>query len=333
METPATVLHESASVPDNSFSPVFEQRKLKVEEREYEYPFLVISKAEDWRPALATQAKYDMPMPGTDRSMSFPMTGISLKIWEGIEARHVIPEWEGGGDPTKEFDVKRQAVIQQRNVCILEAALQKTIPGKNPDEKVAFLNERCPGEIEALFVFIHKRLCNWSTQEQPLLDQYLHHCALAHQNKVVEFKDFDDWTKASESQYTFRMQRATDQYIIEIPIKGLSRQNRDQIMEETKETEPPHVPVWDARKGAYDRTQTKPNRQDPAWLKVARAVHQKRTVMYLERCLPFEIPGTTGLDKYDWLAERLVGDVTKLKDFIETELLSYGSRYQNFYML
>lgn len=317
-------------VQPKSFDLPIEERVLRIQDQEFRFPFLVIDQAEKWVEASQIRGVYKMPIVGTSTSLAFPMRGPSLQQWEAIEARFVVPEWQDDGDPPQEFTDNRKSVVAERRVAMLECCLDKSIPGNNAQEKIAFLNERCPGELEALFQYIENSLCNWAeAPDSQLLNEYNRVAQKAMTNKVVEFASFDDWKKANETQYVFRMQRPTDDYIVEVPINGLSRAQKEEIQERTKESIPPMVPI--IVEGKFDRSgRTRPNYQDPSWLKRTRTLMQTRTVMYFDACLPFSIPGGNIQERYDWISKRLVGDITKIQGFIEGEILSFGSRYNFF---
>jgi hypothetical protein len=318
---------DAAPVP---LSPQIEGRVLRVGDQETEFPFLVIDSPEKWAEATQVKAIYQMPIIGSGKSIAFPMIGPSLEKWESIEAKFVVPEWQDEGDPTDDFLNNRKKILAERRIAILECCLNKQFPGETAEQKIAYLNDRCPGEVEALIQFIENSLCNWSDGPQStLLTEYSQVAQRAMGGAVIEFNSFDDWKKANEAEYFFRMQRPTDAYIIEIPLKGLSRDQKEHIQTETKESVPPLRPVF-GHDRRPDKTKTVPNYQDPAWLKRTRTLMQKRTVMYFDACMPFTIPGNNVQEKYQWIAQRLVGDITKVKDFIETEFMSFGSRYSFF---
>lgn len=307
-----------------------EHRKMEVDGVEYSFPILTVNSPELWLPASEIKGSFNMVYAGTDRSMRFSMTGISLNEWEKIEQQNIIPEWMENGVESPEFLAKKKLAIEAKNIAILEAALCMKFPGKNVEEKITFLRKRVPGEVDSIYNHVQMKICNWVGGEDPtLLMQYnqLNQVAIP---KVIDFKDFADWKEAAETQYIFRMQRPSDDYIIEVPIHGISKEVKENILEETKESDPPLVPVWNSRTGRMDPSLTKPNFLDASWLKRSRAIHQKRTTMYLESCLPFNIPGSDQKQKYEWISHRLVGDVLRFQNFIESELMGYGARYKSF---
>src|SRR3954471_12237850 len=71
----------------------FETRLLKVGDQEYTFHFLVIDSPEKWDEAEKTMGTYKMPIVGTHQVIAFPMHGPSLKQWEDIEVKFIVPEW------------------------------------------------------------------------------------------------------------------------------------------------------------------------------------------------------------------------------------------------
>lgn len=296
------------------------------------FPFLVVDAPEKWPEAKEFTYEYNMPMLGTQDRLRFPLTGVSLAEWSEVDASVVVPEWDGEvGKESDEFLTVKNQAVAHKEVILLEKSLGKPIPGKSSEEKRAFLAQRNPGEIDALMLYIRDCACGWSDVDPQLVAEYqelLRKGTL--QPEAKQFTSFDDWKVATECTYCFRRQRMGDKYILEFPLKGITRADKERIEIETKEPPAPKVPSRDAE-GKMDRNApTKEDRTDPSWLKMARAVYEKETVLLLQATLTFTIPGDNEKEQYDWISKRLVGDVMQLKKYIQTDLLTFTSRYNFF---
>ena len=324
IETP-----DSDDTTKDSKDTIIERRISDSFGTEVPYKFLVLDSTDKWPVAGNFSSHYDMPVLGSNSSIRFNLTGISLKEWESIEADNVIPAQQEGQDD-KEYESERDSVVLKKEVAIFEKAIGQSIPGKKAEEKIDWLKQRNPGEIEALFRYIQNDLCNM--RNGSMIDSYnlaLEH-GKANEKEIRDFSNFEDWQTATTSQYTFRMQRPYEDYIIEVPLRGLSQELKKDIDAQTKDPEPPKMPHRDPKTNRFDPMDMRPNFSDPAWLRSSRAVNQKRTAMYMDACLMFDIPGSNWQEKYNWLADRLTGDVINIKNFIENDLVGFRSRYDFF---
>lgn len=329
-ETPSDI--RTADFPVETFNPenFLEERVVTPKGGQpTTFRFLVVDDPQKWEEAAALFCNYDMPVVGTypPEVMRFPLSGISMKVWEATEIANPVPEWDGAdGDVTKDFKKEQDRIAREKNVEIFERSLGKKIPGVNAAEKVRWLNDRSPGEADALLLFVTNQACNLQDGQQMMSYNLLSRTC---EQVVTMIDDFEKWTKAVESKYVFRMQRPFQDYILEFPMRGIDETRRLEIEEETKRPHPPIVPKRDS-KGRFDPTQMVPDYNDHTWLQQSRAVTQKRTVMFFESCLTFSIPGIDVKQKYDWISKRLVGDVVRVRRFIEDSLLSYKARYDVF---
>lgn len=328
MNTKSTKSDKKMKFKNSTPEEKFETRNLKDENgSDNFYSFLVIDSAEKWEDACDLHTHYDMPIIGTDRKIRFPLQGISQAEWEQIELKVNVPEWEGPeGEETPEFEEGVERAVLEKKMLLFEAATGQKVPGENTEQKIAFLEDRCPGEVDALFAFISQVLSNFVGGS--ILDEYN---IIRNRSKaeVHEFKSFDDWHKASESKYIFRMQRPFQRHIIEIPLKAIDSSTKNKIFRDTEPPTPPRVPKR-LPDGSFNPRETEPNYKDTAWKQRQRACGQRRVVNLLDACLPFLIPGSNDKEKYEWLSRKLVGDVIQLRDFIEDDILGYGSRYDFF---
>lgn len=299
-----------------------------VDERgsERHFKVLVVDCPEKWLTSETVLFTYDMPVLGTNRFKRFKFTGISLSAWDDLESAHLVPIWQGDGQPNEAFNAEREKVSREKMVHVLEVSLKEKIPGSTWAEKADWLENKNMGEFQALYMAAQYEACN--LRDGDILSDYID---LSSMNRQVEdFTGFSKMDDASKSQYFFRQQRPGDNYIIEFPLRGVSSRQREEIDNECKEPEPPKVPKRDHTRGTLDFKNMIPNLQDKQWLDRCRVVGRKRTMMYFNACLPFEIPGKTINEQFDWLGNKVVGDIVKLKRFMTEEITSYASRYNSF---
>jgi len=293
-----------------------------------EFDIMVIDSADKWDEATSFHSEYTMPILGSNKKLRFKLQGISYADWAKIEAANQIPDWTGEGEPSAEFTHQLDYIAMCKNVAFFELSTGKKIPGNTPKDKVDFLSERNPGEINALFTFLTDKAC--ALKDGLLLADYEAFSRQAILPEVVEIEDFNSWSKASDSQYFFRMQRPFQDYILEFPIKGIDKDVRKRIDDETKFPSPPQTLARRPGGKGFDPSQIVYDNKDPSYIKSCNAIEQKRTLLFMEQCLLFPIPGSTTKEKYDWLSKRLVGDVFRLRSFIQNDLLSYRNRYDVF---
>lgn len=308
-----------------------EHRRLKMKNgNDQTFDFLVVDTAEKWQPANEFYSMYDMPLVGTSKKIRFHLQGISLAAWEEMEQDHKLPEWESDGTPDVEFEQRREQILSEKFSHVFELALGKKLPGESYAEKATYLRQLNPGEVQALFLFVQNTACNYRNGE--LIDTYMRAVLsrMDAESDLVEFSGFEEWKVATEACYVFRMHRPFEDYLIEFPLKNISSEDRSRIEAECRDPEPPRKPKRDSKTKRIIAGETEPDFMDDHWLKKCRAVNQKKLVMYLDACLPFQLPGENQLKQYEWVSQRLMGDVVRLKEFIEQELCGYASRYSFF---
>lgn len=294
------------------------------------FKIVIIDSPEKWQAAIEVGANYTMALPGGSK-MQFKLCGVSLKDYEEAETSHPIQRVNEDASEQEQAAQRAEieSAISRKQCCILEKALRKPIPGETIDAKVAYLSQRTSGEIEALYKFVQETLGN-------LVDGNMMQAFLISTTKkdkdddVVEFSDFSDWKTAAETKYTMRMHRGVQDFLIEFPLKGVSEEARREIDLQCKEPDPPKIPKRDPKTGRFDPSILVPNYEDHTWKRSLRAVNQIRTVKTFAACLPFEIPGGNDQQKYAWISERLVGDVVRLKRFIDTEIIGIGAKLDLF---
>lgn len=298
-----------------------------------EIPVLTLDSPEKWLIASERRTSLVMKVPGTSKSLKIPMNGISLAAWEHIEIANPIPQWDSDdGEESVEYKQERRNVILDRNIAIIEAATPMKIKGNNQEDRRATLLSMPEGDTKVLMFFIRTNACNMDMDSEPgfLLQKYNEY--LGKMSRQDEIESFEDWQKACQVTHVMRMQRKDDPYVIEIPMNGISASLNEQILEETKEPEPPLVPFRDALTGKLIPGRSTRNVNDKHYLKKIRAVTQLRVCRYLAACLTFEIPGQNEKEKFDWISQRLVGDVIQIRSFIENDIMGVASRHSFFSM-
>lgn len=290
---------------------------------ERQFKVLVVDSPDKWLSSSTTFTYYNMPVIGTNRSTRFKFQGVSLSVWDDLESAHILPAWTGEGVPPPDFRSEQEKIAREKMAHVLELTLCRKIPGETWGDKATWIERMNPGEMQAMYMSAQYDACN--LRNGPLLNDYNDWSTKSRQ--IEDFAGFESMSDASKSQYFFRMHRPSDEYLLEFPLKGISAKQREEIDRECKEPEPPKAPKRDPITRAIDFKNMVPNLQDKQWLDKCRVVGRRRTIMFFNACLPFEIPGKTLSKQFDWLGGRLVGDVVRLKNFITDELTSYHTRY------
>lgn len=298
-------------------------------------PVLVVDSPEKWLAADMRKVTMSMELPGNNRVLRIPMRGLSMTEWTNVEQTHPIPEWnaEEDGPEPGDFQQLKTDAIDNRVIAIMEIATGQKFPGESLEAKREWLRKRNEAECDAIRAFIRRNLQNFSNDNapltMPLLNRYELDQSLQPINEV-EFASFEDWKAATEVEHVLRFQRWGDPYIVEIPMRSLSAELSNSILENTKEPTPPKVPMRDALTGTFIRGEDRYNRHDMQYLRKLRAANQLRLAKFCNACLMFAIPGENELAQYQWLAGRLAGDVTRVQSFIENDILGITARYNFF---
>lgn len=329
-ETPA---FQSPSTPPFDIETAIETRKIKTKDgTEHPFRFLYIDSPEKWQEAQEIKAQYHMPLLGQDRALVFNLRGLSLSDWEQVEFEHKIPTWSEEGKPTEQFLTEQESLIAAKSCHLVELATGHKFPGETYADKALFFQKLNPGEATALYLYIQNHLSAF--QSGRMLEHYKDILAdRAEQNGSdgnVEFSGFESWQKATELPYLFRMHRPCQDYILEFPLKNISAECKLMIEAETKEPEAPLMPKRDPKTRRFIPGETVPDFNDIHWLEKMRAINQKKAILFFNACLPFSVPGSNRKEQYDWIAQRLMGDIVQVKQFIENDLCGYRSRYNSF---
>jgi hypothetical protein len=307
----------------------FTYRTLNVGGTEKRFKFLVVDSAKKWHEANSLSSVFELKQPGSDQGIKIPFSGISMKQWEEVEVKYPIPEWTSEEEKkTQSFMDREKLATDNKMIALFEISSGKEIPGSNMEEKRSFVELRSPGDSDALFLYVTEVMCNLTSGR--IMDDWNLYSSLSETTlEVTELSGWDDWKPASETKHFFRFQRPFQDYIVEIPMTSISSADKAMIESTCSTPEPPNGPKKFPN-GKFDMSGMEPNYNDPSWQQAARSVAQKRAVKLFEACLPFEIPGDTDKDKYNWIALRMPGDVSNTRRFIEEEVAGYKSRYDFF---
>lgn len=304
------------------------ERKLRLpgQDNEASFPFVVVDCPEAWPEAREMSGQKVMQF--GQNKLSFTTHGVSYDDYVAIQQKWHVPEWDNKDqDPPPNFVAERAMAITDRRIALIEASMQKPVPGATQDDKRNWLRARTQGEVDALISLVNSNGCAWldSNTRTTLISQYQ---AICEQNsRVVNVDDLDAWGAASESKYSFLLQRPFDSFITEFQLRGLQREDVVRIQKECSPGDPPLMSVTDAGGRIIG---TRPNLNDPNFQIRQSKANKKELLLYLKLALPFEVPGKDEAEQMEWLGKRLIGDLTLLKQFIETRILSYQGELELF---
>lgn len=301
------------------------------------FDVLVIDKPEKWLPAKEHSEKLDIKTPGTERIKRFNLNAISYHEWENIEDSNPLPELkqdEYGNDNTSDpqFLEAHNRVHEARNILFIEASIGEKITGTTTEEKTAWLNKRSSGEFQRIVSFVKRTM--GALTDGVTLDQYnavvMSDVSVGDTAAVKEVKSLTDWEEVDDSYGCFRISRPFENYIVEFPVKAISSEVKSEIEKACTPPIPPKGPYVDPITGKIDPRRVMPNVKDPHYLQKVNQMHSKKLLMLVQAALIFEIPGNTHEEKIRWLTDRIVGDVVKLRRFIDEELLGYKQQFDSF---
>lgn len=305
---------------------------IKTKDGESVFNVLRIDTPNKWKEAREIERKYTWKV--GSKNINMHLTGISYGKWSEIEENAPMPDRPDSDSDDKvvdEYNEKMERQLLRKRILVLEAATGFEIPGKSIEEKEEWIKRKGENDLEVLFNYIQSSVC--CTENGEVENDYM--TALIEsdllENSIVDMKSFDDWEDASNTEHIFRFSRPEEDFIIEIPLKGISKEVRKRIESETKDPLPPKVPKRDKRTRRIDpKLPLEYNYNDPGWIKNVQAMAKKRLVLMVSACLTFDIPGNSINEKYTWLSDRLLGDVVKLRNFIRSDLVGF-SEYRDFF--
>lgn len=318
---------------------VYDTRKIIANGITQSFYFLVIDKPEKWERADSFHHVCTLRPPGSSIVLEIPVRGLSYMEWEEIEMAHPMPEFNNeveqlvSKERQAEMERLKSDVVAKRRVKVFEVSTGKVIPGKDLEEKTEWLKRLGTGNADALFAEILDKHSNTANGKGPSsLDNYQQAFETSDTPllTVSKFESFLDLMSLNTAQMFFRMQRQFDNFIIEFPLKHLSDSKREEIDNQVKEPIPDSKPGKNPMTGKPDQNYPIYAWNDPRYRESMRLYIRARTTMLFEAILPFTIPGDSRDDRYKWIGSHLMGDVVRMKDFIEEDVLNYRSRFNFF---
>jgi hypothetical protein len=309
-----------------------EIRKVKTADGEQEFPFVTVDSAEKWLAAEQILCRAKVGLAGSTPK-AVKLKGISYAFWEGIEQAHPLPEMpkdaNGREVNSPEYQDNRNREVTIRKIKLIEYSTGLTIPGDDIAAKIEWYESRAMAEMGQLFVAVENIAAGFGSGNT--VDMY--EMACQHSVSAALLTTIDSlelWDQASSTTAMFRMQRLGQDFILEFPLKAINTQVKRMLDETCKRPEAPKIHLRNPQTQRYDYNLSEPNLKDPGWLEKVRAVDQREKLLLLSNTLLFKIPGVNEKEQYDWISQRMVGDVLKLEEFIRNEILGYKSRVNFF---
>lgn len=313
---------------------IFQTIEVRDGESIYPVKILNIDSAEKWQRASDITRSMDIKTFDSGRKVRIKMKGISLSQWTAVEDRNPIPDQDDYPDGKKtevHEQIEREAVSMKR-IELFELATGMKIPGSSKSERIAWLDSKPSADMDAIFLFIRLKLCNFKPEfgspDEQMLNAY--ETYLQGNEEIVEPGNAEDIFSALSTDFCFRFQRPGDDYITQFKMRHMSSQDYKELELETRSPEAPIVPFRDHVTGNLIPGKTTRNTKDPTYLSKLSAVAKLKTLRILQKCLTFEIPGTTDHERISWIGDRLIGDVLRIKRYIEEEVMGVSSRYNFF---
>jgi len=312
----------------------FQTIEIKDGDSVYPVKILNVNTATAWPKASEIERIMDINTFDSGKKVRLKMRGISLSQWTAVEEKNPILDHDEQIDSKKTelYEQLEKEAIALKRMELFEIATGKKIPGATKQEKINWLESKPAADMDAIFIFIRLKLCNFRPEfgsaDEEMLDAYERY--LQGNSEIVEPDSADDIFSALSSDFCFRFQRPGDDYITQFKMRHISSQDFREIELETKTPEAPIVPFRDALTGSLVPGKTSRNTKDPAYLAKLAAVAKLKTLRILQKCLMFEIPGTSDQERIAWIGERLIGDVLRIKRYIEEEVMGVASRYNFF---
>lgn len=311
-----------------SLSPEFFTERTVGKEK---FSFLVVDQAEKWEAADAFLHSFELQIPTTNKRVIIPCHGISYAQFMSVLIRFPMPTWQGEGEIPPHIKAVRDDISIQRRIAWLELATGKEIPGKTVEAKRDYFNKSNSANLDAFSYFIKRELCN-ADYRGPFLVNYEELVSRFPQENVVTVDSFEDFlAESNDVTYHFRMNRFGQTHIIEFPLKGLSAERREEIEKAVVDPTPPLIPKRHMVTNKPIPGQTEQNLDDPGYLSAMHRASSRRTILYLNACLPFRIPGETEDQQIEWLGKRLMGDVQQINEFINDKIFGIEGRYNFFF--
>lgn len=288
--------------PDETEGGRFEIRKF--EDGVYQsYKVLVIDHPDKWDAAEDLTLKHGVKKGEATIMCDFRVVPYSVLAY--ANDTYPIPDTKEEKEPEVDFNARVEKAKRLRQVIFFEAAMpDQKIEGKDTNEKAVTISRMPIAFTELLFETINSHACCLGNGD--LLEEYRRLC-MTHASVVTSPTDLFTFSESDFAATPFRAQRPFQDYIIEIPLKTISAEDREAIEKSHPIPEPPKRPG-----PGNDTKNPVPWYDEPSYQAKIKKIGVRKMVAYMAACLPFDIPGSNDKDKYDWLCSRPAGDLLKL---------------------
>jgi len=288
--------------------------------KDTKFKIIIVDSPEKWSDAnnLLFEQSVDFSI---NRKMLFKFRGIPYSVWNYAMMNYKIL------DDTEQNKEPNRVALLSRKIHLLEHATGVKFNGNTIDEKIANYEQKPIKFVDQLNSLINDIVCGVS--DGPLMLAYKKELEKA-PSTIENFGSFDELDSINQSEFELYIQRPFQNHILVFPIKAISNSEKQAIENQIPRPTPPLKPRRDSA-GRIDYTSSpEPDINDPGYLAKLRIAAEKRITLYLDACLPFNIPGNAFTEKSEWIGKKLVGDVHKLHRFIEDNVINYTGGYSFF---
>lgn len=282
------------------------------------FPILHVNNFELWPKAEDVRVKFSISF--GSRKMNFTGHGISYKDWNDIIKAFPMPDLsdENLTDDEREELFSRNQL--SRKVRLFELGLNKEIPGETQNDKERYLVKMGLSENERMYQAISKScLCFQNETEQLIV-----YNRMKENLNPLSFNDFNDIFKINEENpYCIAFEHPGDKFIIEVPLKSITEEDRFKIEKEYVIPPPPKRPARSTT-GKLDFSKSVSYENEPAYLASVDKIRSNKMIAYICAALPFEVPGEDIIEKKKSIYSLTAGDCINLSRFIDDQFLNAG---------
>ncbi len=300
----------TVNTDDKINNDMFETRKFK---DDLEYKVLVLDSPEKWEDADQITFKENIQRGTKSYQAQFKCIPFSTNAY--LNESHPIPDENSIPDKSA-YELELETAKMSRRVIMIEQALGVTFPGENLTGKINHLSKFGGVYIDRISDIISNQAC--CLADGDMVEFYNRSSELGVVTPTV--KSNEDLFNMNEEEPTsfFRFQRPFQDFMIEMPLKSLTTEERSRIEHENRIPDPPRRPG----KG-FDTRNPVPWPEEPSYKAKVAKIKIRKMIDYIQTCLPFEIPGNNPQEKYNWISKKPAGDILKLQLFIQSELVDY----------
>jgi hypothetical protein len=286
------------------------------EEREFSngdtYKVLVIDSPDKW--SCADDLKFTDVIQRGSQNVRINLQCIPFSTNVYVNDFYPIPN-ESDFVNKSEYVIESEKIKLIRKAIFIETALGISLKGSSIEEKASSLSLFPANYIDRLSDIISNKAA--SLHDGVLAQAYKKSEESGAKIKDIKNEDIFDF---SECPFVhFRTARPFEDYLIEFPLKQLTTEDRSRIESDNVIPDPPNRPGR-----GFDTKNSVPWPEEPGYKARIGKMAIKKTIDFLQACLPFEIPGNNVHEKHNWIGKRPAGDVLKLKLFIQMELVDYS---------